>query len=399
MNEVTIDRINSVLPMLDERQRRLYLAKEAQGIGFGGISAVSELTGTSRTTITTGIKEVESLDTLESNRIRKAGGGRKAVEYHFPEIKIEIEKIVSNQTFGNPENPLTYTTQSLIKIKEELNNKSYKISTNVISDILKELGYSLQLNQKCLQVGRTHPDRNTQFEFINGISLEFMISGEPVISVDTKKKELIGNYKNNGSEYREKKNPRQVIDHDFATALGKVVPYGVYDVNQNEGFVNLGISADTAEFAIESILRWWQTLGKKTYPNATKLLITPDAGGSNGYRVRLWKLQLQELANTTGLEIHVSHFPPGTSKWNKIEHRMFCYISKSWRGQPLISVETVISLIGNTTTTKGLTITCIKDDKTYELGKKVSDIDFEKINIKKEEICPDWNYIISPNSN
>lgn len=395
MSEEQKKRIETMLPLLNERQLRQYLGAEAESIGFGGIELVSNISGKARNTIVAGIKDNNSGEEF-NNRVRRVGGGRKLIKIKIPEIVKEIENIVKNETFGNPENPLSYTTKSLRKIESILKGKGYSIGYDVIGDVLKELGYSLQLNQKMLQVGTAHPDRNTQFEFINNKSLEFIKANEPVISVDTKKKEMIGNYKNNGSEYREKKNARQVLDHDFITELGKVVPYGIYDVSKNEGFVNLGVSSDTAEFAIASIVRWWFTLGKNTYPNATKIFINCDSGGSNGYRVKLWKYQLQYLSNLTGLEIHVSHFPPGTSKWNKIEHRMFCYISKSWRGQPLISVETTIDLISNTTTTKGLKIECIRDNNKYELGKKVSDEEFNKINIKKETTCPDWNYIIYP---
>jgi hypothetical protein len=263
--------------------------------------------------------------------------------------------------------------------------------------MLEEMGYSLQLNQKMLQIGESHPDRNSQFEFINGKAKRFLKAGIPVISIDAKKKENVGNFINNGRVYRNTKNPVKVLDHDFPIQeLGKVTPYGVYDVNRNEGFVNLGISKDTAEFAVESISRWWLTLDKNTYPKATKLYINCDADGSNGYKNRLFKYQLQEFADQSGIEVHVSHFPPGTSKWNKIEHRMFCYISSHWKGQPLISVETVITLIGSTTTTTGLKIKCVKDDSNYALGIKVSDEDFATINIKNELTCPDWNYIISP---
>jgi transposase len=397
MNEELKKRIDTMMPILNERQLRQYLGAEAQSIGFGGIELISKISGKSRNTIVAGIKDNKSSEDFKG-RVRRPGGGRKKITVKNPIIKEEVEAIVSSDTYGNPENILVYTTKSLRKIESILKEKNINVSHDTIADILKDLGYSLQLNQKLEQVGKNHPDRNKQFEFINQKIREFIEAGNPVISTDTKKKEILGNNKNDGQEYRKVKNPRAVMDHDFLTELGKVVPYGVYDVNKNEGFVNLGISADTAEFAIESISRWWQTLGKNTYPNATELYINCDGGGSNGSRVRLWKYQLQQLANITGLKIHVSHFPPGTSKWNKIEHKMFCYISKSWRGQPLISVETTVNLISSTTTTKGLKIKCERDDKHYELGIKVSDEEFNKINIKKEDICPEWNYIISPNN-
>jgi len=285
----------------------------------------------------------------------------------------------------------------LRNIEKTLREKGFDISHDKIGDLLKELGYSLQQNRKMLQVGVAHPDRNAQFEYINKKSEEFIEEGQPVISIDTKKKELIGNFKNSGAEYTKKEEPREVFDHDFPIEeLGKVVPYGIYDINRNTGFVNLGVSHDTAEFAGESILRWWQTLGKNTYPDAEKLYINSDNGGSNGSKIRLWKKQLQEIANITGLEIHVSHFPPGTSKWNKIEHKLFCYITKNWRGTPLISIETVINLISNTTTSKGLKVVCLKDDNKYELGIKITDEELAALNITRDAFHGDWNYVVLP---
>ena len=390
-------KIEQMMPILNEKQLRRYLGSEAEALGHGGIAIVSRISGKSRNTIIAGIKENHMAES-DAGRIRKSGGGRKSIKVKYPEIAEVIEDIVRDSTFGNPENPLTYTTKSTRKIKQLLNEKEYKIGHNVVADILEELGYSLQLNQKMLQVGDEHPDRDRQFEFINSKAKRFLRSGNPVISIDAKKKELVGNFKNNGSAYNKRKNPTKVLDHDFPLkALGKVTPYGVYDINRNEGFVNLGISKDTSEFAVESISRWWLNVGKNTYPKASKLYINCDGGGSNGYRNRLFKLQLQEFVNQSRLEVHVSHFPPGTSKWNKIEHRLFCYISSNWRGQPLISIETVINLIGSTTTTTGLKVICVRDDRTYEIGIKVSDADFKKINITREQTCPDWNYVISPN--
>jgi hypothetical protein len=275
--------------------------------------------------------------------------------------------------------------------------KEIKVSHDVVGNILEELEYSLQLNQKMLQIDEPHPDRDEQFQFINAKAAEFLVAGEPVISIDAKKKENIGNFKNNGTSYRKKGEPTKVLDHDFPLKeLGKVTPYGVYDISKNEGFVNLGISKDTAEFAVESISRWWLTVGVHTYPQAAKIHINCDGGGSNGSSNRMFKLQLQEFSNQSGLEVHITHFPPGTSKWNKVEHRLFCYISSHWRGQPLIDVKTVIDLIGSTTTNTGLKLKCIKDDNKYEIGKKVSDDDFSKINIERDDKFPDWNYIISP---
>ena len=397
MHEELERKINQIMPLLNEKQLRRYLGSEAEALGFGGIAIISRISGKSRNTIIAGMKE-NNVTEDSGDRIRRSGGGRKPVKEKYPEITGEIENIVRGVTFGNPEKPLTYTTKSTRKIKQILNEKEYEIGHNVVGDILEELGYSLQLNQKMLQVGEKHPDRNSQFEFINGKAKEFLKAGDPVISIDAKKKELVGNFKNNGKIYNKNKNPTKVWDHDFPLKeLGKVTPYGVYDINKNEGFVNLGISKDTAELAVESISRWWLTVGKNTYPKSLRLYINCDAGGSNGYRNRLFKLQLQEFANQSNLEVHVSHFPPGTSKWNKIEHRLFCYISSHWKGQPLISIETIVNLIGSTTTTTGLKVICVRDESVYEIGIKVSDEDFEKINMKKETICPDWNYVISSN--
>ena len=396
MYEALEKKILQIMPLLDEKQLRRYLGSEAEALGHGGIALVSRISGKARNTIVAGIKENKSGDD-SVGRVRKSGGGRKAVKEKHPEIPGMIECVVNDETFGNPENPLTYTTKSTRKIKQILNEKGYEIGHNVVGNILEERGYSLQLNQKMLQIGEEHPDRNDQFEFINGKAKRFLESGDPVISIDAKKKENVGNFINKGRAYRKSKDPTKVLDHDFPIKeLGKVTPYGVYDIGKNEGFVNLGISKDTAEFAVESISRWWLTLGKNTYPETSRLYINCDAGGSNGFRNRLFKLQLQEFADQSNLEVHISHFPPGTSKWNKIEHRMFCYISSHWKGQPLISVETIIMLIGSTTTTTGLKIICLKDDSLYEIGLKVRDDDFAAINIKNETICPAWNYIISP---
>jgi transposase len=396
MHEELEKKIKQMTPLLNEKQLRRYLGSEAETLGFGGIAIISRISGKSRNTIVSGMKENNGGED-NTDSIRKSGGGRKPLKEKNPKIVEEIENIVSGCTFGNPENPLAYTTKSTRKIKLLLNEKDYEIGHNVVGDILKELGYSLQLNQKMLQVGEKHPDRNIQFEFIKNKTKRFLLSCDPVISIDSKKKELVGNFKNNGQTYTKKKSPIKVLDHDFPLEeLGKVTPYGVYDISMNEGFVNLGISKDTSQFAVESICRWWLTVGKNTYPKSRRLYINCDAGGSNGCKTRLFKHQLQQFANQSNLKVHVSHFPPGTSKWNKIEHRLFCYISSHWRGQPLISIETIVDLIGSTTTTTGLKVICVRDDNEYKIGIKVSDEDYEKIKIKKEKICPDWNYIISP---
>ena len=396
MYEALEKKIRQMIPLLDEKQLRRYLGSEAEALGHGGIAVVARISCKSRNTIVAGMKENKRGEE-DSGGVRKPGGGRKPLKDKHPEIPKIIELVISDSSFGNPENPLTYTTKSTRKIMRTLNERGYDIGHNVVADILVELGYSLQLNQKMLQIGEEHPNRNAQFEFINGKAKQFLGSGLPVISIDAKKKEIVGNFVNKGRAYRKSKDPIKVLDHDFPIKeLGKVIPYGVYDINRNEGFVNLGISKDTPEFAVESISRWWLTVGKHTYPAASKLYVNCDGGGSNSYRSRLFKFQLQQFANQSNLKVHVSHFPPGTSKWNKIEHRMFCYISSHWRGQPLVSIETIITLIGSTTTTTGLKIICVKDDSVYKIGIKVSDEDFASINIENEHTCPNWNYVISP---
>jgi transposase len=381
---------------LNEMQRRQYAATLAKTYGYGGATIIHEITGVSLNTITAGKKELEGKNDLEAGRIRKQGGGPKYVEEKYPDIQDRVRDIVDGSTYGNPEKVLSWTTESLRSIQKVLAEKhNIKASHVTIGTILESLGYSKQANQKMLQVGEPHPDRNAQFEFIDKKAKRFIEIGEPVISVDTKKKENIGNFKNSGQEYRAKKDPRKVLDHDFPVKeLGKIAPYGVYNLNHNIGFVNIGTSRDTAEFAVESISRWWEAVGKHTFPSATKLMITCDCGGSNGYRTKLWKYQLSQLAKRIELEIHVCHFPPGTSKWNKVEHRIFCYISKNWQGKPLVSVETAIKLIGSTTTTTGLKVICQRDDTVYELAKTVSDEDFESINIDRIVPFGNWNYLL-----
>ena len=397
MDSMLATKINTMLPLLDERQARLFLALEANALGRGGVKLVHEISGVSQTTIIRGKKELEEGITPDDGRVRKPGGGRRKLTQKYDDIKDAIERIVSDKTYGNPENPLTWTTRSLRNITEKLVEARYEIKHDTVGKILKELGYSLQQNQKMLQLGEPHPDRNEQFEFINRKSGEFVRQNQPVISVDTKKKELVGNFENAGAEYSKKKEPTRVLDHDFPIKeLGKVAPFGIYDISRNEGFVNLGISHDTAEFAVESILRWWQTLGVNTYPSAAKVYVNCDSGGSNGYRRKLWKKQLQEFANITGLETHVSHFPPGTSKWNKIEHKMFCFISKNWRGRPLITVEAIVNLISSTSTTKGLKITCVEDNNHYELGTTVTDDELAALNIVRDSFHGEWNYAVLP---
>jgi hypothetical protein len=392
------NRIKRMLPLLNERQKRLFLASEALSYGPGGISKVSHISGASRNTIKAGIKEHKA-GANTGDYVRKPNGGRPFIETNNPLIADKIREIVEPKTFGNPQKPLAYTTESLRKISNKLSTQQgLKISHTTVGKILESMGYSKQTNQKMLQVGEPHPDRNSQFEHINQTAQNYLAKGIPVISVDTKKKELIGNFKNPGREYRTKSNPRKVFDHDFLLEeLGKISPYGVYNVNENVGFVNVGVSHDTAEFAVESISRWWETVGKHTFLDAKMLYVTADCGGSNGYRSRMWKYQLQEFVDRTGLVVEVSHFPPGASKWNKVEHRLFCYISKSGAGQSLVDVQTAVDLIGSTQTTTGLRVVCVRDDSDYELAKKVSDEDFATINIETIGAFETWNYRISPN--
>ena len=393
------ERIRIMLPLLDERQRRIFLAAEAKTYGRGGISTVSRLSGVAPYTIRQGLKETDSGEPIErKEKMRLQGAGRKKLQDNIPDIEMHIQEIVDGSTYGDPQKVLSYTTLSLRKIQDILAEKFHiDISFRSVSSILEKLGYSKQANQKMLQVGEPHPDRNEQFEFINSKAADFLEKGLPVISVDAKKKENIGNFKNNGEEYRKTKDPRKVLDHDFPIQeLGKVAPYGVYVLNDNTGFVNLGTDHDTAEFAAESILRWWTCIGSRTFPEADRIYINCDNGGSNGSRLHLWKYELQQLADYTGLEIHVSHFPPGTSKWNKIEHRLFCYITKNWQGQPLVDIETVVNLISGTTTAKGLKVKCQVDTNKYELKRKVTDEEFTKIQLFPCEILGNWNDVIKP---
>ena len=390
------DRIKTMLPLLNEKQRRIFLASEALSYGYGGITKVSEISGVSIPTIRQGINEIRTGQSIENGRIRKAGGGRKSVEDIYPEILERVCEIVDGNTYGSPDKVLSWTTLSLKDIQRLLFDKyEIKVSYRTVGDLLEKLGYSKQANQKMLQVGTPNPNRNEQFEYINDKVKLFTDAGDPVISVDTKKKENLGQFKNNGQEYRKKKDPRKVLDHDFPIpALRKVSPYSIYVINSNTGFVNLGTSHDTAEVAVESMSRWWETIGKNTFPNSRRLMITCDCGGSNGYRLHLWKFQLAQFAERTGLSIHVSHFPPGTSKWNKVEHRLFCYITKNWQGQPLVDVQTAVNLIGSTTTSAGLKVICKADYNNYPLSKKVSDEEYHSIPIIKIDPFGDWNYII-----
>lgn len=397
---------NSMISILDEDQKRIFLASFSEYLGYGGATQLSKITGVTQQTISAGRKELKSMKSGEyelprtrssekgSKRIRAEGGGRKSYAEKHPEVLDALDGLLDGNTVGNPENPLRWTVKSTRKLETALGEMGFKVGYTTIGRILEDMGFSLQQNRKYTEAGEPDPDRNSQFEFINSECARCIASGIPVISVDAKKKENIGNFKNPGSEYRKKGEPRLVQDHDFTTK--HAVPYGVYDIARNEGFVNVGISSDTAEFAVESISNWWHLMGQERYPEAKEVMITCDGGGSNGTRVRLWKMKLQELSDFTGLTFHVSHFPPGTSKWNKIEHSLFSFISRNWKGQPLESYETVVNLIGSTTNTHGLKVKCLLDEWIYEKGKEVSDKDFDSLNITRNDWRGDWNYTIAP---
>jgi transposase len=389
-------RFTTLREVLDERSRRMLVAAESQSMGRGGISAVSQATGVSRQVIRQGIQELKKPPVLPQGRIRRTGGGRKKAAELDPSLKVDLEELLESTTRGDPESPLRWTCRSVRNLEAELKTRGHRVSHQVVADLLHELDYSLQANSKTHE-GGSHPDRNAQFEHLNSKVKRYLGRKEPVISVDTKKKELIGDFKNGGQELRPKGMPEKVRVHDFLIPeLGRANPYGIYDIGRNTGWVSVGLDHDTAEFAVESIRRWWQSMGQQAYPKATRLLITADGGGSNGSRVRLWKLELQKFANETGLKIAVCHFPPGTSKWNKIEHRLFSRITQNWRGKPLISVEVIVSLIAATTSTTGLKVHSEVDARIYPKGVKVSDQDVAKINLQRDQFHGEWNYEIHP---
>ena len=391
------ERYNILKPVLNEKTKRLFCAAEAKVLNHGGIQVVSKQTGLSRTTISNGLKELNDIDSVDVNRIRKFGGGRKKTKEKNPIISEKLDNLIEPALRGEPESALLWTSKSLRKLSAELKNQGYDVSHKLTGQMLKEKGFSLQANRKTFE-GKGHPDRDAQFEFIHYRVKEFQMNEMPVISVDTKKKELIGNYKNSGKEWTKKKSATKVNAYDFRSeAEGLAIPYGVYDMTDNSGWVSVGIDHDTAEFAVESIRKWWYKMGKEKYQKSEKLLITADGGGSNGRRNRLWKKQLQDLSNQTNMELHVCHFPPGTSKWNKIEHRLFSNISKNWRGKPLISYEVIVNLIASTTTIKGLKVKCEIDKNEYETGKKITDSEMKRIEISRDEFHGEWNYIIKPN--
>ena len=378
-------RYRKLLPRLDERSRRLVAAADCAALGRGGIAQVARTSGMSRPTLYQGVRELES-KAEPLGRIRRPGGGRKAAVQKYPRLAMVLEELVEPTTRGDPMQPLRWTTKSTRKLAEALAAKGIEVSHRVVAEVLRRLNYSLQANAKSLEEGSDHEDRDAQFEHINEEVRKFMARGEPVISVDTKKKELVGRYKNAGREWHRQGAAPKVKVHDFIDQeLGKAIPYGIYDVAQNQGWVNVGQDHDTSAFAVESIRRWWRGLGQSTYPRAGRLLICADGGGSNGYRVRLWKKELQGLADETGVEMQVCHLPPGTSKWNKIEHRLFSQISINWRGKPLVSHEVIIQLIAATTTRSGLRVTAQRDTGKYPDKLKVSDEEMESLNLVRSD--------------
>jgi Rhodopirellula transposase DDE domain len=382
--------------LLDERSRRLVAAAESLALGRGGISAVARATRMSRPVIRLGVGELEDPQTVVRGRVRRPGGGRKRIVESDSALVGDLEGLVEPATRGDPESPLRWTCKSVRRLAEELQRQGHVISYPVVAELLREQGYSLQGNRKS-QEGDSHPDRNAQFEHINRKVKRFLASRQPVISVDTKKKELVGNFKNSGRELRPQGEPEKVRVHDFIIPeLGRATPYGVYDLAQNTGWVSVGMDHDTAEFAVETIRRWWKDMGRTVYPQANRLLITADAGGSNGPRLRLWKVELQKLADQTGLRIAVCHFPPGTSKWNKIEHRLFSFISQNWRGKPLISFEVIVNLIAATTTAKGLKVYAQLDDRPYPAGTQIDDQELAEVRLKRDKFHGEWNYEIHP---
>ena len=397
-------RFHSLVPFLDERMRRLVAASESKVIGYGGVSVVARATGISRRAITEGMKELRTPQTrkvrLDEARIRRRGAGRKRTVEKDSTLLEGLDRLVDPVTRGDPESPLRWTCKSVRRLAEELQQEGHAVSYQTVAELLHALDYSLQANQKTLE-GSQHADRDKQFAYINRKAQRYLKQGEPVISVDTKKKELVGDFKNAGREWERQGQPAEVRVHDFEIRepdKGKVAPYGIYDLGRNVGWVSVGVDHDTAAFAVESIRRWWRSMGSRSYPQAKHLLITADSGGSNGARVRLWKWELQKLADEIGLEIAVCHFPPGTSKWNKIEHRLFSFISQNWRGKPLISHEVIINLIAATTTAAGLVVKSKLDTNSYPAGLKVSDQQMAELQLRRDKFHGDWNYSLLPRS-
>jgi hypothetical protein len=390
------NKFNSVWPLLDERTRRITAASEAKALGYGGVSLVSRACGLSRKAIAKGICEIQEGSTPGEGRIRRPGAGRKRITLTDPLLVTALEKLIDEQTLGDPESPLRWICMSTRAIANHLSRQRHPVSHTKTAQILHELDYSLQSNRKT-EEGKDHPDRDAQFRYINAAVKRHLKHGRPVISVDTKKKELLGNYHNAGKQWLPTKQPKKVQGHDFPTPdVPRAYPYGIYDIGRNKGFVNVGTDHDTGAFAVASIHGWWRHEGRRLYPKAESILITADGGGSNGWRLRLWKLQLQKFADQTGLCVSVCHFPPGTSKWNKVEHRLFSFISSNWRGEPLRDYQTIVKLIGKTTTAKGLKVTCRLDRRKYPTGRKVTAEEMKHINITHNKFHGEWNYMIKP---
>ena len=392
-------KFKAVWPLLDERTRRLMAANEARALGYGGVSLVHRACGLSRNAIAQGIREIEDGTAVAAGRVRRLGAGRPAITVSDPQLVDTLEAMIDAQTRGDPESPLRWICQSTRTIATALGRRHHPVSHTKVAQLLRGLDYSLQSNRKT-QEGRDHPDRDAQFRHINAAVKRCLAHGRPVISVDTKKKELIGNFHNAGQQWRPAKQPRRVRTHDFPTPeVPRAYPYGIYDVGRNTGFVNVGTDHDTGAFAVASIRGWWRHEGRRLYPDAAEILLTADGGGSNGWRLRLWKLELQTLADDIGVAISVCHFPPGTSKWNKIEHRLFSFISSNWRGEPLRDYETVVKLIAKTTTAKGLTVTCRLDRRKYPTGRKVTTEELSQLNLQRDKFHGEWNYVIRPRAN
>ena len=388
-----------VWPLLDERTRRIMAASEAIGLGYGGISLVRRACGLSRKAILKGIREIQEGSAPPEGRIRRPGAGRKSVTACDPQLLGALEEMIDSGTRGDPESPLRWICKSTRAIATQLGRQAHPVSHAKVAHLLHDLNYSLQSNRKT-EEGADHPDRDAQFRHINTKVKKCLRAGTPVISVDTKKKELIGNYDNAGQKWLPAKQPTKVQGHDFPSPeVPRAYPYGIYDVGRNAGFVNVGTDHDTGAFAVASIRGWWRHEGRRLYPGAEMILITADGGGSNGSRLRLWKLELQKFADETGLSLSVCHFPPGTSKWNKIEHRLFSFISSNWRGEPLRDYETIVHLIAKTTTAKGLKVTCRLDRRKYPTGRKVTDEEMKRIHVERNKFHGDWNYVIKPTSN
>lgn len=388
-------RFSAVRELVDERSRRLFAGSESLAAGRGGVSAVARATGMSRSTVQRGMADVQA-GLRRDGRVRRPGAGRRPIEESDPTLRADLDRLIEPTSRGDPESPLRWTTLSVRNLAEALRRGGHKVSHQTVSELLHEMGYSLQANKKVVE-GTNHPDRDAQFTYLNAeVQLQLDL-GEPVISVDTKKKELVGDFRNGGRELRPKGEPERVRVHDFLIPeLGRVSPYGVYDIHENKAWVSVGTDHDTAAFAVASIRRWWETMGKASYESARRLLVTADAGGSNGYHVRLWKLELQRLADDIGMEIAVRHLPPGTSKWNKIEHRLFSAISQNWRGRPLVSHEVIVNLIAGTTTKTGLVVRSELDTGSYPKGVTVSDAEMETLNLRREAFHGDWNYSLLP---